>query len=41
VRQNAGPSLAFDGFKYMLEETKYQELMPVPFDRFFREGINY
>jgi hypothetical protein len=30
VRQNAGPILAFDGFKRVLSTIKYQELMPDP-----------
>jgi hypothetical protein len=33
VRQNAGPILAFDGFKRVISVIKYQEFMPDPSDR--------
>jgi hypothetical protein len=32
MRQNAGPIRALAGFKGMLKVTKYQKLMPDPFD---------
>jgi hypothetical protein len=33
MRQNAGPIRALAGFKGMLDATKYQELLPDPFDQ--------